>query len=220
MISESSVERQLQHAQCFNTRSVEAISLVALQTWDVPFWSPALSRCGKGQRCSRHVNSDQILEFRGQGGRKHTNRAQFLELCGFIETMGAYWSRVHACRYHLWFANHLQSVPISSCGKATSTRAVLKQNLSIKSTNQSLLGGPSNLKYSILESWSVSRCGKGQGCLRHVVTKFWSLEGKEAGKHMNRAQLLELSDFIHIDRQTPPSDFQIIPNPSHFQAVV
>ena len=52
-----------------------------------------------------------------------------------VWTMGGYWRRVHACRYPLWFPNHLQSVPISSCGWATSTRAVLKQNLSIKSTN-------------------------------------------------------------------------------------
>ena len=36
--------------------------------------------------------SDQILEFRSrrQGGQKHTNRAQDLELFYFIETMGAY----------------------------------------------------------------------------------------------------------------------------------
>ena len=43
--------------------------------------------------------TDQILEFRRQGGWKHMSKAQFLELSGFKETMGAYWSRVHACRY-------------------------------------------------------------------------------------------------------------------------
>jgi hypothetical protein len=73
--------------------------------------------------------SDQILEFRRQGGQKHTNKAQFLKLSDFIETMGPYWSRVHACRYPVI------SIPLSSCGCATSTLAVLKQNLSIKSTN-------------------------------------------------------------------------------------
>ena len=37
--------------------------------------------------------ADQILEFRGQGGRKHMNilnRIKFLELVDFIETIGPY----------------------------------------------------------------------------------------------------------------------------------
>ena len=76
------------------------------------------------------------------------NRVQFLELFEpfwFYKDNGST-LKPSTCTYPHWFPNHPQSVPISSYGngKATSTRAVLKQNLSIKS-KKSLFGGPSSL---------------------------------------------------------------------------
>ena len=64
-----------------NTRSVEAkpfyiidqivsrLYLGVLQTWNVPFWSPALSRYGKGQRCLRPV----ITKFWSLEGKEAGN---------------------------------------------------------------------------------------------------------------------------------------------------
>ena len=55
------------------------------------------SRYGKGQGCL--LTKFWSLESRAQGGGKHINRVQFLELFEpfwFIKTMGPHWSPVHA----------------------------------------------------------------------------------------------------------------------------
>ena len=71
--SESSVERQRQHAQCWSKTFLQnrqiSLYLGVLQTWNVPFWSPALSRYGKGQRCLRPV----ITKFWSLEGKEAGN---------------------------------------------------------------------------------------------------------------------------------------------------
>ena len=78
---------------------------------------------------------------------------------------------------------------------------------------QSIFGGHSNLTCSILESCSVSQYRKGQGCLRHVVTKFWSLNRRQGGgKYTHRAQFLELfeSFWFYRDRRLQKPNLQKI----------
>ena len=92
--------------------------------------------------------------------------------------------------------NHPQSVPISSYGngKATSTRTVLKQNLSIKS-KKSLFGGPSNLNCAFWSPAVPNDMDSG----KDVWGVYWpnfGVRGQGGGKHMNRVQFLELFDFI------------------------
>ena len=112
--------------QSFSIKSTNLISIWGSFTHEIFHFGILLwLTMWKGARMFEAC-TDQILEFRRQGGWKHMSKAQFLELFDFIETMGPYWSRVHACRYPHWFPNHPQSVPLSSCGQATSTRAVLK----------------------------------------------------------------------------------------------
>ena len=78
---------------------------------------------------------------------------------------------------------------------------------------QSIFGGHSNLTCSILESCSVSQYRKGQGCLRHVVTKFWSLNRRQGGgKYTHRAHFLELfeSFWFYRDRRLQKPNLQKI----------
>ena len=171
--------------------------------------------------------SDQILEFRRQGVRKHTNRAQFLELSHFIETMVPYWSRVHACRYSLISESSPIHLNFKLWKNATSTRAVLKQNLSMKSTNYSLYLGA-------IQTWHVpfwnpalshdiERGKDVWGCLRHVVTKFWSLNRRQGGgKYTHRVQFLELfeSFWFYRDRRLQRPNLQKIRTTKNCKALV
>ena len=78
--------------------------------------------------------ADQILVFRGQGGGTHMNRVQFLgffQHFWFYKDNGSTLQPNTYTKYPHGFSNDPQSVQIPSYGKATSTRAVLKQNLSI-----------------------------------------------------------------------------------------
>ena len=153
------------------------------------------SRYGKGQGCL--LTKFWSLEiFRAQGGGKHMNRVQFLELFEpfwFYKGSGST-LRPSTCTYPHWFPNHPQSVPISSCWKATSTRAVLKQNLSIKS-KKSLFGGPSNLNCPFWSPAVPNDMDSGKDVWGVYWPKF-RVRGQEGGKHMNRVQFLELFDFI------------------------
>ena len=125
------------------------------------------------------------------------NRVQFLELFEpfwFYKDNGST-LKPSTCTYPHWFPNHPQSVPISSYGngKATSTRAVLKQNLSIKS-KKSLFGGPSSLNCPF---WSPA-VPNGMDSGKDVWGVYWpnfGVRGQGGGKHMNRVQFLELFDF-------------------------
>ena len=92
--------------------------------------------------------------------------------------------------------NHPQSVPISSYGngKATSTRTVLKQNLSIKS-KKSLFGGPSSLNCPFWSPAVPNDMDSGKD-VWGVHWPNFGVRGQGGGKHMNRVQFLELSDFI------------------------
>ena len=139
------------------------------------------SRYGKGQGCL--LTKFWSLESRAQGGGKHMNRVQFLELFEpfwFYKDNGST-LKLSTCTYPHWFPNHPQSVPISSYGngKATSTRAVLKQNLSIKSKNLCL---------GVLQAWTVhfgvllcltiwTVAKMFEACIDQIL----ELEGKEAG---------------------------------------
>ena len=141
---------------------------------------------------------DQKFGVRGQEGGKHMNRVQFLELFEpfwFYKGNGST-LRPSTCTYPHWFPNHPQSVPISSYGngKATSTRAVLKQTLSIKS-KKSLFGGPSNLNCPFWSPAVPNDMDSGKDVWGVYWPKF-GVRGQEGGKHMNRVQFLELFDFI------------------------
>ena len=62
--------------------------------------------------------------------------------------------------------------------------------------------------FSILEPCCVSRYGKGQGCLRHVPTEFWSLNRRQGGgTYMHRVQFLELfeTSWFYRDRFQRPN---------------
>ena len=138
------------------------------------------------------------LESRAQGGGKHMNRVQFLELFEsfwFYKDNGST-LKPSTCTYPHWFPNHPQSVPISSYGngKATSTRTVLKQNLSIKS-KKSLFGGPSNLNCAFWSPAVPNDMDSGKD-VWGVYWPHFGVRGQGGGKHMNRVQFLELFDFI------------------------
>ena len=100
------------------------------------------------------ASNDPILEFSAAGGYTFNFKEREWER----ERFGPYWRRLHA----LSTPNDFWTI----CGKATWTRAVLKQKLSIKSTNESLFGRPSNLNCPF---WSPAvrgalRYRKWQGC--------------------------------------------------------
>ena len=162
-----------------------------------PFWSPAVPN---DMDSGKDVWGVYWPKFgvRGQEGGKHMNRVQFLELFEpfwFYKGNGST-LRPSTCTYPHWFPNHPQSVPISSYGngKATSTRAVLKQNLSIKS-KKTLFGGPSNLNCPFWSPAVPNDMDSGKDVWGVYWPKF-GVRGQEGGKHMNRVQFLELFDFI------------------------
>ena len=92
------------------------------------------------------------------------------------ERFGPYWRRVHALSTTKWFLNHLWKGNVN-------TRSVKAKPFYKIDKSVSIWGSltPEMFHVGILVCLTD---GKGQGCLRHVPTKFWNLNRRQEAENI------------------------------------